>query len=65
VEGLETDGNTARFQTGDPPGTLASLASLLAAERVELVDLHLRKASLEEVFLTLTQTDGNEGNTQS
>ncbi len=56
VEGLELEGNTARFQTADPPGTLAGLAALLASERIELVDLHLRKASLEEVFLSLTHT---------
>lgn len=49
------DGGT--FETEDPAATLAALAPLLAAPGVELLDLQVRRATLEEVFLQLTRED--------
>jgi ABC-2 type transport system ATP-binding protein len=46
-----------RFQTDDATASLAALTGWLQAERIELLDLHVRKASLEDVFLRLTRSD--------
>ena len=46
-----------RFQTIDATATLAALAPLLEAERADVLELHVRKASLEEVFLGLTRAE--------
>lgn len=54
VRDLQCEGTTARFRTAAANETLAALAKWLATERVEIVDLHVRKASLEDVFLGLT-----------
>jgi ABC-2 type transport system ATP-binding protein len=54
VRDLQCEGTTARFRTAAANETLAALAKWLAAERVEIVDLHVRKASLEDVFIGLT-----------
>ena len=54
VRDLQCEGATARFRTATANETLAALAKWLATERVEIVDLHVRKASLEDVFLGLT-----------
>jgi ABC-2 type transport system ATP-binding protein len=53
----DADGTTVRFQTANAPDTLAGLAPLLAAAGAELLDLHVRKASLEDVFLGLTRSE--------
>ena len=50
-------GSEVCFQTSDPIATLAALTRLLGETRVELIDLHLRKASLEDVFLGLTRNE--------
>ncbi len=55
-----TDGEL-RFQTSSPTATLAALTQLLDASRVELRDLHVRKASLEDVFLVLTRSAEEAG----
>ena len=44
----------ALVRSQDITATLAGLAALLREQRVELVDLQVRKASLEDVFLKLT-----------
>jgi hypothetical protein len=44
------------FATARPVETLAALAALIAERRVELVELQVRKASLEDVFVGLTKT---------
>jgi ABC-2 type transport system ATP-binding protein len=49
------DGLELRFQTADPTATLTALLRELAARRIDLIDLQVRKASLEEVFLALTR----------
>jgi ABC-2 type transport system ATP-binding protein len=50
-------GNHAHFQTSQAAGTLAALAQLLQAQKVEVLDLHVRKASLEDVFIGLTRAE--------
>ena len=54
---MRCDGATARFRTEQPTETLAALAALLAEQRVELVELQVKKASLEDVFVGLTKRD--------
>jgi ABC-2 type transport system ATP-binding protein len=48
---------TVRFQTDRPAETLAALAALIAEQRVELIELRVKKASLEDVFVGLTQRE--------
>jgi ABC-2 type transport system ATP-binding protein len=61
-EKVALDSNTARWETSDAVATLAGITALLADERLGLVDLQVRPASLESVFLRLTaapdQTEG-------
>ncbi len=45
------------FRTDRPAETLAGIAALVAAQKVELVELQVRKASLEDVFVGLTQQE--------
>lgn len=48
-------GTTVRFRTRQATATLAALARLLDEAGVEVVELQVRKASLEDVFLGLTR----------
>ena len=48
---------SVHFQTTNATATLAALTRLLEASRVELLDLQVRKASLEDVFLRLTREE--------
>ncbi len=60
VSALTTDSAelaSAHFETSDAVATLAALTRLLQESRVELLDLQVRKASLEDVFLRLTQEE--------
>ena len=58
---VDESGTTVRFQTNNPTATLAALSRLIEETEAGLVDLHMRKASLEDVFLRLTQpADGVE-----
>jgi ABC-2 type transport system ATP-binding protein len=52
---LECAGTVARFRTADATQTLARLLALLDAARIELRELQVKKATLEEVFLRLTE----------
>lgn len=54
VTAVDTSGAAALVRSQDITATLAGLAALLREQRVELVDLQVRKASLEDVFLKLT-----------
>ena len=51
----ERDGADVRLQTTNATATLAGLTQLLEEFRADVVELHLRKASLEDVFLQLTR----------
>ncbi len=52
---VEGAGFVYRFRTGDATAALAALMELIRTSGVELVDLEARRASLEDVFLRLTQ----------
>jgi ABC-2 type transport system ATP-binding protein len=56
LEVLET---TVHFRTLAPLPALTALTALLSRERVELVDLRVQKATLENVFLQLTAESRN------
>ncbi len=62
VSKISSDGLTAHLSTTDSTRTIQALLPLLAGAQVELVDLHLRRASLEEVFLGLIE-NSSETNT--
>jgi hypothetical protein len=48
------EGNTVRFQTTSINAAVRQVVSLLDAHAIEITELHVQKASLEDVFLELT-----------
>lgn len=58
---VRSEGGTVKFRTARPTETLAALAALLGAQGVELVELQVKKASLEDVFVGLTQAEAAGG----
>jgi len=56
VSAARGEGGAVTFRTERPTETLAALAALLAERRVELVELQVRKATLEDVFVGLTKS---------
>jgi ABC-2 type transport system ATP-binding protein len=54
IEGLDGNDNNWAFHSTDVGRTLGGLVALLDRERVEISELHVQKASLEDVFLELT-----------
>jgi ABC-2 type transport system ATP-binding protein len=54
IEDLSCEGTTARFRTTDVNRTVAALVNILDANGIEMTELHVQKASLEDVFLELT-----------
>ena len=50
------DGERVRFTTSDVNRTLGELLGFLDRERIEVVELHVERATLEDVFLELTGT---------
>ena len=57
VSGWEARPDGGTFETENAAATLAGLAPLLATPGVELLELQVRRASLEEVFLQLTREE--------
>ncbi len=57
-------GGAVTFRTDRPAETLAALAALIAEQRVELVELQVKKASLEDVFVGLTKNRPAETKTE-
>jgi ABC-2 type transport system ATP-binding protein len=51
---LTSEGNTIAFRTSDPRGTVRELTSRLEQSGTELLELHVQRATLEDVFLRLT-----------
>jgi hypothetical protein len=47
-------GTSATFRTTDPAAAVTALLGALRTHGVELIELHVQKASLEEVFVQLT-----------
>jgi ABC-2 type transport system ATP-binding protein len=54
IAGLEGDGNRWQFQCAHVNRTVAALMGVLEAARIDVIELHVQKASLEDVFLELT-----------
>jgi ABC-2 type transport system ATP-binding protein len=57
VQAARGGGGAVTFRTERPAETLAGIAALVAERRVELVELSVKKASLEDVFVGLTKSD--------
>jgi ABC-2 type transport system ATP-binding protein len=55
------EGEWTRFPSDDLGGALAGLAALVGGGDIELLELHVRKASLEDVFLELTGAEPGGG----
>ncbi len=60
IEDLVVDGARARFRTVQVHRVLAEIMSRLDARRMDVVELHVQKATLEDVFLELTGTSLQE-----
>jgi len=65
---VRCEGTTARFQTAGAAATIGALANWLETAGIPVVELHVQKATLEDVFLGLTakararrSAGGNEG----
>ena len=54
---LVCEGHTARFQTSDVNRAVAELAAAMNRLGVEITELHVQKATLEDVFLELTSAE--------
>jgi ABC-2 type transport system ATP-binding protein len=54
--GLRCEGKVAHFRTENATRLLPALSEWLDGQGIELLELHVRKASLEDVFLTLTHS---------
>ena len=54
VQDLSCDGSRAQFRTTDLNRTLAALVNLLQAQESPIVELQVRTATLEDVFIELT-----------
>ena len=57
ADDLLCEGHTARFHTADTNRAIAQLVAALSARGIEIAELHVQKASLEDVFLELTRDD--------
>jgi ABC-2 type transport system ATP-binding protein len=57
VQDLACDGSSARFRTADAGRTLAELTRWLSEQGIDVKEMHVQKASLEDVFLELTGAD--------
>jgi ABC-2 type transport system ATP-binding protein len=58
VRDLTVDGARARFRSDDVNRTLAALVALLQNRHITITDLHVEKASLEDVLIELTSRPG-------
>jgi ABC-2 type transport system ATP-binding protein len=59
ADDLVCEGHTARFHTPDTNRAIAQLVDALNARGIEIIELHVQKASLEDVFLDLTSPDAS------
>jgi ABC-2 type transport system ATP-binding protein len=57
VQELATDGTHVRFRTADAARTLADLMGVLRDQAIDVTELHVQKATLEEVFLEFTSAE--------
>jgi ABC-2 type transport system ATP-binding protein len=56
ISGLVCEGNTTRFHAPHATTAVRQLIAILDARQIEISELHVQKASLEDVFLELTGT---------
>jgi ABC-2 type transport system ATP-binding protein len=54
VSDLDATGTVARFRSADVNRTLAALLAIVASDGAQITELHVQRASLEDVFLELT-----------
>ena len=54
VQEVASDGSGIRFSTAEVTTTLAELMKLLDARGIEIAELHVQKATLEDVLIELT-----------
>jgi ABC-2 type transport system ATP-binding protein len=59
IDELACDGPTAKFRTSDVNRTVAGLVAALDGRGIEITELHIKKASLEDVFLELTSSNAD------
>jgi ABC-2 type transport system ATP-binding protein len=67
VEGLSCEDTSARFRSPSVRTTVAAVMNQLEVRGIEIAELHVSKATLEDVFLELTGRDeaGSRGSTGS
>lgn len=65
IEGLVCVENVARFRTTDAIAVLAALTRVLDAQQIDIVDLQIKRSSLEDVFLGLTRSDHSDAEEQT
>ena len=64
VGDLRCEGQTARFHAADTNRAIAQLVDLLTRRGIDITELHVQKASLEDVFLELTRPDAGAAEPQ-
>lgn len=57
VQELDWQGTHVRFRTADAARTLADLTARLRDQAIEITELHVQKATLEDVFVELTSPE--------
>ena len=60
VEALGQQGVHHKFSTGDPTTTILALGDMLRSQRLRLIDLRLKRPTLEDVYLELMGGDIKE-----
>jgi ABC-2 type transport system ATP-binding protein len=60
VEPLGEQGGHHKFSTADPTATILALGDMLRSQRLRLIDLRLKRPTLEDVYLELMGSDVNE-----
>jgi ABC-2 type transport system ATP-binding protein len=56
ADGLQGDGSSWRFQSNHVTCALGELVKLLESLEIDIIELHVQRASLEDVFIELTAT---------
>ena len=60
VEPLGEQGGHHKFSTADPTETILALGDMLRSQRLRLIDLRLKRPTLEDVYLELIGGDTND-----
>jgi ABC-2 type transport system ATP-binding protein len=54
IHDVRRDGTTVRFRSSNVAPTLAALTEKLAAHSIDVIELHVQKATFEDLFIELT-----------